>query len=40
MSEKIKDIDRDIHNIFFDKFETFISKSMINEEIIETIRSK
>ncbi len=38
LSNKIEDIGKDIHTIFFDEFETYLSKSMNNDEIIETIR--
>ncbi|MHA2007428.1 MAG: hypothetical protein ACW980_08920 [Promethearchaeota archaeon] len=38
LSSKFELMEEDIHNIFFDEFNVFISRSMNNDEIIETIR--
>ena len=38
ITDKTEKIDDDIHNIFFDAFQNFTSKSMNNDEIIETVR--
>lgn len=38
MSDKIENIDRDIHIIFFHEFEKYIWEFMIDDEVIETLR--